>query len=100
MGASRWVFSMSGVILLVGALAIGGRGLNLGIDFTGGTQISAGLVKPATVAEDKSWVAGVRGGDATLQAVHGKRLGPNGFQIASKYLGQGQYTHLRSELDS
>src|SRR6201999_2642664 len=30
----------------------------------------------------------------------GKTLGPNGFQIASKYLGQGQYTKLRTELDS
>ena len=30
MGASRYFFSMSGVILLIGALAIGGRGLNLG----------------------------------------------------------------------
>jgi len=29
MGASRYFFTMSGVILLVGALAIGGRGLNL-----------------------------------------------------------------------
>ena len=38
MGASRYFFSMSGVILLVGALAIGGRGLNLGIDFTSGTS--------------------------------------------------------------
>src|SRR5208282_4028311 len=28
MGASKWFFSMSGTILLIGALAIGGRGLN------------------------------------------------------------------------
>ena len=49
MGASRYFFSMSGVILLVGALAIGGRGLKLGIDFTGGTQISVGLQQKATV---------------------------------------------------
>src|SRR5213082_38247 len=48
MGASRYFFSMSGVILLVGALAIGGRGLNLGIDFTSGTRITASLVKPAS----------------------------------------------------
>ena len=34
---------MSGVILLIGALAIGGRGLNLGIDFTSGTRITVGL---------------------------------------------------------
>ena len=47
MGASKWFFSLSGVILLIGALAIGGRGLNLGIDFTSGTRMTASLVKPA-----------------------------------------------------
>ena len=41
MGASRWFFSMSGVILLIGALAIGGKGLNFGIDFESGTRIVA-----------------------------------------------------------
>src|ERR1700722_18742963 len=45
MGASRYFFSMSGVILMVGALAIGGRGLNLGIDFTSGTRITASLTQ-------------------------------------------------------
>ena len=35
-----------GVILLIGALAIGGRGLNLGIDFTSGTRITVGLEQP------------------------------------------------------
>src|SRR6202035_5034256 len=48
MGASRYFFSMSGVILLVGALAIGGRGLNLGIDFTSGTRITASLQQSVT----------------------------------------------------
>ena len=43
MGASRYFFSMSGAILLIGALAIGGKGLNLGIDFTSGTRIVVGL---------------------------------------------------------
>ncbi len=33
MGKSKWFFALSGVILLVGALAIGGKGLNFGIDF-------------------------------------------------------------------
>src|SRR5262245_4175507 len=39
MGASRWFFSMSGVILLIGALAIGGKGINFGIDFESGTRV-------------------------------------------------------------
>ena len=33
MGNSRWFFTLSGTILLIGAIAIGGRGLNFGIDF-------------------------------------------------------------------
>ena len=102
MGKSRYFFSMSGVILLIGALAIGGRHLNLGIDFTSGTQLSFGLDRPASVDTVKSLVAGVGGGtDATVQAIKGsKTLGPNGFQISSKYLGQDKYTHLRNELSS
>ena len=43
MGKSRWFFSMSGVILLVCALAIAINGLNFGIDFEGGTRITAPL---------------------------------------------------------
>jgi SecD/SecF fusion protein len=48
MGASRYFFTMSGVILLVGALAIGGRGLKLGIDFTSGSKVDTTLVQQAT----------------------------------------------------
>ncbi|MDE3134165.1 MAG: protein translocase subunit SecD, partial [Acidobacteriota bacterium] len=101
MGASRYFFSMSGVILLVGALAIGGRGLKLGIDFTGGTQISVGLQHHASVSTVKSLVTSVGGKDVTVQAVSkSKTLGNNGFQIASKFLSQPKYQHLRTLLDS
>jgi SecD/SecF fusion protein len=51
MGASRYFFTMSGLILLIGALAVGGRGLKLGIDFTSGTQIDTTLQHTATVAQ-------------------------------------------------
>jgi SecD/SecF fusion protein len=103
MGMSRYFFSMSGVILLVGALAIGGRGLKLGIDFTGGTNISVGLQHKATVAQIKSLVTGpgVGGKDITVQAVtRSKSLGNHGFQIASKYLSKPHYTHLRNLLEN
>jgi SecD/SecF fusion protein len=49
MGNSRWFFTLSGTILLVGALAIGGRGINFGIDFVSGTQIEVSLKHPAGV---------------------------------------------------
>ncbi len=72
MGASRYFFSMSGMILLIGALAIGGKGLNLGIDFTSGTQISVGLTRPATTAQIKSVMASIGEGDATDPEGHGQ----------------------------
>ncbi len=100
MGKSRYFFSLSGVILLIGALAVGGKGLNLGIDFTGGTQMSVGLNHKATVTEIKSLVTSVGGGDATVQAVSGHSLGPYGYQIQSNYLGRQKYSQLRGELDT
>ena len=39
MGESQVVLQDVRMILLIGALAIGGKGINLGIDFVGGTQI-------------------------------------------------------------
>ena len=69
-----------GVILLIGALAVGGRGLNLGIDFTSGTQISVGLERPATVQGDGSvGVAGVGGGQRDrADGQWARRSGPTG----------------------
>ena len=46
MGASRWFFSVSGAILIVGALALATQQLNFGIDFESGTRIKVALNKP------------------------------------------------------
>ena len=46
MGASRWFFTLSGVILLIGALALATKQLNLGIDFESGTRVEVALAKP------------------------------------------------------
>src|SRR6202011_5180194 len=60
MGNSKFFFTMSGVILVVGALAIGGRGLNLGIDFTSGTTAQVTLARdvPATEVAHVASAAG------------------------------------------
>ena len=101
MGASRYFFSMSGVILLIGALAIGGRGLNLGIDFTSGSRISVGLVQNTSEAQVRSVLARDGVANPTVQKVIGdKTLGPNGFQISSKQLQPNQLPKIRSALIS
>ncbi len=86
MGASKYFFSLSGVILLIGALAIGGRGLNLGIDFTSGARIDITLAKPATSSAIQSVVRG-----AGVQQPVVQQIGTKGtqFQVSSKPLTVG-----------
>jgi SecD/SecF fusion protein len=101
MGASRYFFSMSGVILLVGALAIGGKGLNLGIDFTSGTRITAALQQPATEAQIRALVSADGATNPTVQRVIGnKGLGNNAFEISSKQLQPAGLAKVRSDLQS
>ncbi len=85
MGASRYFFSMSGVILLIGALAIGGRGLNLGIDFTSGARATVGLVRPATQNQVVDVLTSQGVNNPEVQKVAGdSALGANGFQMSAK----------------
>jgi SecD/SecF fusion protein len=100
MGASRYFFSMSGVILLVGALAIGGRGLNLGIDFTSGTRITASLVKPASVNQVTTTVSGAGAANPQVQKVSNRALGGDVYQISAKQLQPAKVSAVRSALQS
>ncbi len=99
MGASRWFFSLSGVILLIGALAIGGKGLNFGIDFESGTRIQAGFVKPATESKVREVMSSNGLADAEIQKVTGnKALGANAFQISTRFLSQSKQDKVNTDL--
>jgi SecD/SecF fusion protein len=101
MGASRYFFTVSGVILLIGALAIGGRGLNLGIDFTSGTRITVGLERPASESSVRSLMTSAGASDPVIQKVSGdKTLGPYGFQISSEQLRPSALQNVRTQLQS
>ncbi len=43
MGNAKWLFAMSGIILLIGSMALTTKGLNFGIDFESGTRIEVAL---------------------------------------------------------
>jgi SecD/SecF fusion protein len=91
---------MSGVILLIGALAIGGRGLNLGIDFTSGTRVTTSLSQSASEARVRS-VAGAAGAvNPTVQKITNRALGNSVFQISAKQLQPTGVAKLRSALAS
>ncbi len=100
MGASRYFFSMSGVILLIGALAIGGKGLNLGIDFTSGTRITASLNQPATQSQITNVVTSVGSTNPTIQKISNKSLGADSFQISSKQLQPTKLDTLKTDLEN
>ncbi|HYV15282.1 MAG TPA: protein translocase subunit SecD [Conexibacter sp.] len=95
MGASRWFFSMSGMILLIGALSIGGKGLNFGIDFTSGTRVTTNLVQPASESQLRTVLDSVGASDAKIQRVSNKQLGPNVVQISTD---QVNVAKLRTKL--
>ncbi len=100
MGASRWFFTLSGIILLTGALAIGARGLNFGIDFKSGTRIQTGFSQPVSQSEVQSVLSKAGYGEAQIQKLtHNKEVGGNGFQITTKTLHPEQVRVVRSDLE-
>ncbi|MEA2277062.1 MAG: SecD/SecF fusion protein [Solirubrobacteraceae bacterium] len=98
MGASKWFFSMSGVILLIGALALGGKGLKFGIDFESGTRVKTELVKPANENSVRNAIAPAGFGDAEIQRLSGAGTGGNGFQISTATLSQAQRGQVEQRL--
>jgi SecD/SecF fusion protein len=99
MGASRWFFTLSGCILLVGAFALATKQLNLGIDFKSGTRVEVALTK----ATDEEGVretlesAGISGGE--VQRITNPGLGNNAFLIQSKTLKPGQINDVQRKLE-
>ena len=89
MGKAKWFFSFSGCILLVCALAMSGKGINFGIDFDGGTRITAPLQRPATVDEVRDAVAPLGLAEAKIQTLQNPELGQHVVQISTKELPKG-----------
>jgi SecD/SecF fusion protein len=90
MGASRWFFTMSGIILLVGALALATKQLNFGIDFKSGTRVIAALVKPTDEEGVRGALDSVGVAGEQIQQVSNPVFGNNVFQIQTSQLGPGE----------
>ncbi len=86
MGASRWFFTVSGIILLIGALALATKQLNFGIDFESGTRIKVALVKPTDEEGVRETLDNAGIGSEEVQQVSDPVLGDNVFQISSSEL--------------
>jgi SecD/SecF fusion protein len=100
MGASKWFFSLSGTILLVGALAIGGRGLNFGIDFKSGTRIQTAFIRPAAESEVANVMTAAGYGNAEVQKFTNSSIGGDGYQISTKTLDPEKVKDVQAALDA
>jgi SecD/SecF fusion protein len=82
--ASRIFFSMSGVILLVGAISFATLQLNLGLDFESGSRVTVGLEQDASVEEVRTALEGAGIDDAEITEASNDQLGPNVIEIDSQ----------------
>ncbi len=83
-GASRWFFSISGLILIVSALSFATAQLNFGIDFESGTKIDVALAEDVSVDDVRASLgeAGVADPEAVkVQEADQPEFGSNVFQI-------------------
>ncbi len=86
-GASRWFFSMSGMILAIGAISLATKQLNLGIDFTSGAKVTASFQRAASVDDVRSALEKANvtnASSAEIQTVTNDKLGPNVIEIQGK----------------
>jgi SecD/SecF fusion protein len=99
MGRKRTWFAISGAIILAGLISIGVRGLNLGIDFTGGSQITFNTHQGWTQPHVAGVVAAAGERDAVVQ---GRGASTNGeykqWQVRTKALSGAQQTRLQANL--
>ena len=98
-GKRRIWFSISAAVVLVSLIAVGARGLNLGIDFEGGTKVTFTTPQPVLL-EDVRQEAGTIGQEgAVIQgagAAVGDRYGE--FVMRTEALEPADVQRLRAEL--
>jgi SecD/SecF fusion protein len=100
--ASKYFFSLSGVILAIGAIAFATKQLNLGIDFESGTRIQVALSQDASV--DQVRTALQDGGiddaqSAKIQAAENPEFGANVIQISAQ-IPPDQVAKVQTLLDN
>jgi len=100
MGASRWFFSVSGVILLVGALALATQQLNFGIDFESGTRIKVALTQQTDEEGVRDALDSAGVSSEEVQQVSDPELGDNVFQIQTRQLQPDRVEVAQKALES
>jgi SecD/SecF fusion protein len=92
-------FAISGAIVAIAIVSLGVRGLNLGIDFKGGTQVTFRTAKPVAL-DDVRKVTGTIGQSAAVIQGRGKSTGDKyqSFQIRTESLSATDQRKLTASL--
>jgi SecD/SecF fusion protein len=94
-------FAISGVIVVAGAVSLGVRGLNLGIDFKGGTQVTFKTSKPYST-DDIRKIAAAPDVDRPDAIVQGRGKSVNGdyttWQVRTRALSQSEQNAFQLDL--
>jgi SecD/SecF fusion protein len=95
-----WWLAFSSVVILIGAVSLGVRGLNFGIDFKGGTQISFKTTTPHPISDVRVQFDKIgRGAEAVIQG-RGSQTdgGYKDFQVRTKALTGNELTRIQNDL--
>jgi SecD/SecF fusion protein len=95
-------FAISGVIIVIGAASLATKGLNLGIDFKGGTQVTFKTPKPVSLTDVRAQAKDIGQNDAVIQG-RGKTFGSDSyenFQMRMKSLSRANQNKLGQDLVS
>jgi SecD/SecF fusion protein len=99
MGRRYLWFAISGVVIAISIISLGTRGLNLGIDFKGGTQITFKTPQYVSLTNVRDQAAAIGRSDAVIQgrgSSHGDAY--KSFQIRTKSLKPGEQETLSGDL--
>ncbi len=99
-GATKAMFTLSGIILLAGALAISTKGITFGIDFESGTRIQAAFSQPVSEDQVRDVLAQQGAESADVQRVTGSELGKNVVQISTGQLTPPDLDKVRGALQA
>ena len=99
-GRRRTWFAISAAVLALGAVSLAVKGLNLGIDFKGGTQITFRTPEPTSLSKVRTEIAAFGQESAVVQG-RGAAAGPEtykSFQIRTEEIGPGEQGALMDRL--
>ncbi len=92
MSARKLAMGFSALLILASVVSFGVRGINFGLDFTGGTAVEVGFSQPADLKKVRSILAENGFADASVQLFGSSkdvlvRLAPRGADVKAEVIG-------------